>query len=244
MTNRERYKQAFSALQTSATQSMEVEMMAMIQKKHKKNIAVAAAVACAALIGVSGTVYAADIGGIQQKVRIWMYGKEEEVVITEKGDGSYLLHYVGDGQEELGFGGVAIGEDENGDTTESWLSPDELVISLNQSVDIAEDTDGRVWIYYYDQKADITDLFDEEGICKVQLTHEGETVYLEIEQGEVGDFAYSKTNEMPEDRAEYYAVEMQHVGAEEKDISSPVTADTDSLPEAQRAKSVDIPAAE
>ena len=76
MTNRERYKQAFSALQTSATQSMEVEMMAMIQKKHKKNIAVAAAVACAALIGVSGTVYAADIGGIQQKVRIWMYGKE------------------------------------------------------------------------------------------------------------------------------------------------------------------------
>ena len=56
MTNRERYKQAFSALQTSGKISLEVEDMAKLQKKHKKNIAAAAAVACAAFIGVSGTV--------------------------------------------------------------------------------------------------------------------------------------------------------------------------------------------
>ena len=39
MTNRERYKQAFSALQTSGKISLEVEDMAKLQKKHKKNIA-------------------------------------------------------------------------------------------------------------------------------------------------------------------------------------------------------------
>lgn len=243
MTNKERYKQAFSALQTSGKRALEVEDMVNMQKKHKKNIAVAAAVACAALIGVSGTVYAADIGGIQQKVRVWMYGKEEEVVITEKGDGSYTLHYDHDGSHDtLGFGGVAIGEDENGNTTESRLSQDELVITLNQSADIAKDTDGRIWIYYYDQKADITDLFDEEGICKVQLTHDNETVYLEIEQEKDGIFPYSKTNEAPADSAAYHAVVTEHVGEEENRISP--HAATDSQPEAQRANSVDIPAAE
>ena len=91
MTNRERYKQAFSALQTSGKISLEVEDMAKLQKKHKKNIAAAAAVACAAFIGVSGTVYAADIGGIQEKVSIWMYGKEADVVITGQGVGTYTL---------------------------------------------------------------------------------------------------------------------------------------------------------
>lgn len=242
MTNRERYKQAFSALQTSGKRVLEVEDMVNMQKKHRKKIASAAAAICAAFIGVSGTVYAADIGGIQQKVRVWMYGKEEEVVITGKGDGSYLLHYDGDEQGGIVFGGVAIGEDENGNTTESWLSPDELVISLNQSVDIAKDTDGRIWIYYYDQKADITDLFDEEGICKVQLTHEKETVYLEIEQEKDGNYAYSKTNEAPADSTEYHAVVTETVGEEESSFQPHAAAD--SQPEAQRANSADIPAVE
>lgn len=236
MTNRERYKQAFSALQTSGKRALEVEDMVNMQKKHRKKIVAAAAAVCAALIGVSGTVYAADIGGIQQKVRIWMYGKEEEVVITEKGDGSYILHYDGGEQGE-----IAIGEDENGNTTESRLQLDELVVTLNQSVDIEEDENGRVWIYYYDQKADITDLFDEEGICKVQLTHEGETVYLEIVK-EDSAYVYSKTNEAPADRAAYHAVVTEHVEEEENRISPHAAAD--SQPEAQRANSVEIPAAE
>lgn len=41
MTNKERYQQAFSALPSSRQLHLEVEEMAQIQKKHKKNIAVA-----------------------------------------------------------------------------------------------------------------------------------------------------------------------------------------------------------
>ena len=44
MTNKERYKQAFSAVQSSRQLCLEVEEMARIEKKHKKNMAVAAAV--------------------------------------------------------------------------------------------------------------------------------------------------------------------------------------------------------
>lgn len=241
MTNRERYKQAFSALQTSGKISLEVEDMVKLQKKHRKNIAAAAAAICAALIGVSGTAYAADIGGIQEKVSIWINGKEEEVVITGKGDGSYTLHFES-GDDNQVMGGVAIGEDENGDTTERWLSPDELVITINQSANIAEDADGRVWVYYYDQKADVTDLFDEEGICKVKLTHEGQTIYLEIERDKDGSYAHSQTNDLPEDSENYISVVTERVGEEENGFYPHSGAD--SLPEAERAKSADIPAAE
>ena len=33
----------------------------------------------------------------------------------------------------------------------------------------------KVWIYYYDQKQDITDLFDKNGICQITMTHEGKS---------------------------------------------------------------------
>ncbi len=241
MTNRERYKQAFSALQTSGKISLEVEDMVKMQKKHRKNIAVAAAAICAALIGVSGTAYAADIGGIQEKVSIWINGKEEEVVITGKGDGSYTLHFES-GDDNQVIGGVAIGKDENGDTTEHMLSPNDIVVTINQSADIVEDANGHVWIYYYDQKADITDLFDEEGACKVQLTHEGQTVYLEIERDKDGAFAHSQSNDLPEDSEDYIPVVTERVGEEENGFQP--HSEAGGSAEAEKAKSADISAAE
>lgn len=97
--------------------------------------------------------------------------------------------------------------------------------------------DGRVWVYYYDQKADVTDLFDEEGICKVSLTHEGQTIYLEIERGEDGAYPYSQTNDLPEDSEHYTPVATQKVG-EDESVFHPDTK-ADSLPEAERAKSAE-----
>ena len=202
MTNKERYKQAFSALQTSVQLSMEVEKMAEIQKKHKRNIIAAAAIACAVVIGGSGTAYAADIGGIQEKVYIWLHGAQTEADIVENGEGGYEVRYERDGEEQgvTAFGGVSI----DSDGTVDWLSVDELVEGLNESADVDKDADGRVWVYYYDQKVDITDLFDDEGVCRVKMTHEGQVIYLEIEQGEYGGFPYSQTNDLPEEEIEKY----------------------------------------
>ena len=39
-------------------------------------MAVAAAIVSAVLIGTGGTVYAADIGGIQQKITMWLHGAQ------------------------------------------------------------------------------------------------------------------------------------------------------------------------
>lgn len=205
MNNKERYKQAFSALQTSGQLSMEVEKMREIQKKHKRNMIAAAAVACTIIIGGSGTAYAADIGGIQEKVSIWLYGAQTEADIMENGDGGYTVRYERDGEEQgvTAFGGVSIDDD----GTQTWLSADELVDAMNESADVDEDADGRVWVYYYDQKVDVTDLFDDEGICRVSMTHEGQVIYLEIEREEYDGYVsypYSQTNDLPEEEIEKY----------------------------------------
>lgn len=193
MTNKERYKQAFSAVQSSRQLCLEVEEMARIEKKHKKNMAVAAAVACALVIGVPGTVYAADIGGIQEKITMWLYGRQMEVEVTENGSGGYQFTYDrGDGEEEImGYGGVAI--DEDGGMT--WLSADELAGQINESVSVEEDADGRVWVYYQDQKMDITDLFDENGVYGFNLEKGDRTVYVEVTKNADGTYFFTQTDD-------------------------------------------------
>lgn len=168
MTNKERYKQAFSTLHSSGQFTLEVEEMKQIQKKHRKNMAVAAAVACAVAIGAGGTAYAADIGGIQQKISIWIRGEQTEVHVTENGEngsGGYTFTYSQEGgTKEISGGGVSL------------------------------DDSGRVWVYYYDQKVEITDAFDESGACSLTLTHDDETVYLETTKREDGRYSYEQTS--------------------------------------------------
>ena len=40
--------------------------------------------------------------------------------------------------------------------------------------------DGTVWAYYLDQSLEITDLFDENGVCFVQLKSGENTQYLTV----------------------------------------------------------------
>lgn len=94
MTNKERYKQAFSALRPSRQISLEVEEMARIEKKHRTNMAVAAAIACAVILGGSGTVYAADIGGIRQKLSMWIHGTQTDVMVTDNGGIGYTFTHM------------------------------------------------------------------------------------------------------------------------------------------------------
>ena len=207
MTNKERYKQAFSALHSFGQFHMEVEEMAQIQKKHKRNIATAAAVACAIVIGGSGTVYAADIGGIQEKISMWLYATKTEVEVTENEDGGYTFTYERDGKPSqiVGFGGVAI--DNNGN--ETWLSADELASRISESADIEEDEDGKVWLYYFDKKIEITDLFDENGICRVLLSHEGKISYLKVNKNKDGNYSYSQTDDPTGETETYLYIETE-----------------------------------
>lgn len=196
MTNKERYKQAFSALPSSQQFHLEEAEMTQIHKKHKKNMAVAAAIACAVIIGGSGTVYAADIGGIQEKLSIWLYGKQTEVDVTENENGGYTFTYDrGNGTEGMSaYGGVSF----NADGSQTWLTADELADQINNSATVEKDADDKVWVYYYDQKQDITDQLVNSNVCHITMTHEGKTIYLTISENGNGGYSLTQTSDNPE----------------------------------------------
>lgn len=88
MTNKEKYKQAFSALHPSGDISMEVERMAMMSRKAKLKTAAAAVTACLLVAVGGGMAYAADVGGIQRTVQLWINGEMTNAEISFDGEGN------------------------------------------------------------------------------------------------------------------------------------------------------------
>ena len=179
MTNKEKYKQAFSVLQTSGDFSMEVEKMAMSQKHHKVKTIAAAVAACIVLVGGAGTAYAANLGGIQRTIQLWINGDQTNATLEINNDGNSSTYTIKIPDEngnstEITGGGVAM----DGDGVERPLTEDEIMEQINQP-DVEYEDDGSVWLYYKDRKLDITDRF-EDGICYVKLTDGKDVKYLTI----------------------------------------------------------------
>lgn len=123
MTNKERYKQAFSVLHTSDQFSVEVENMSRLNKKHNIKVAAAALAGCILLAGGTGTAYEAD-------------------------------------------------------GTERPLTGEELLEEAN-SPDVEYNDDGTVWLYYKNQKIEITDKFKDD-VCYVKVQDGDETLYVTV----------------------------------------------------------------
>ncbi len=176
MTNKERYKQAFSALHSSTVMPMEMEKIAAVSKKAERRTAAAVLIACLLTAGGSGVVYAADIGGIQRTIQLWIEGDQTDVVFTYDTDGTYHLSYqLEDGQsEEVGGGGIAIEDD----GSERPLTEKEVLEQLQDPI-VKYEENGTVWVYYYDQKIEITDRF-EDGVCFVKVSNGEKTLYMTI----------------------------------------------------------------
>ncbi len=176
MTNREKYKQAFSVLQTSGEISLEVENMAIMNKKAKLKAAAAVISTCLIVAGGSGIAYAADIGGIQRTIQLWIEGDQTSATFEYNSDGSYNISIPSEDGETKEYGGGGIAYEPDG--TERPLTEEELLEQLNDpEVDYKDD--GTVWVYYYDQKIEITDKFEDD-ICYLKLSNGDETVYMTI----------------------------------------------------------------
>lgn len=176
MTNREKYKQAFSAIHITDEFSLEVRKMKNTSIKQKFNYIVVAITACVLLVGGSTVAYATDLGGIQRTIQLWIHGDQTEVTIDVNVDGSYEMEYIdseGNAIQQDG-GGVAF----NNDGSERPLTEEELLDHLDDP-DVSYKDDGSVWIYYFDQKIDITDKFDDN-VCYVQVSNGEETLYMTI----------------------------------------------------------------
>lgn len=179
MTNREKYKRAFSALPASREFSLEVETMKTTLKHHRFRAAAVLAAACILLVGSVSAVYTADVGGIQRTVQLWLHGDQTTAAIELTEDGRYTLEYTdenGEAQRHTG-GGVAF----NPDGSERPVTEEDFLRYLSRpQVEYRED--GSVWVCWYGQSIDITDRF-EDGVCYVKLANGEETLYLTVEYG-------------------------------------------------------------
>lgn len=147
------------------------------QVKHKPvgfRFAAAAAV-FAVVVGLGGSAYAMDIGGIQRTVQVWIHGDQTDASLVIE-NGSYSLDYEDEdgNQVHREGGGVAI----NPDGTERPLTEEELLDDIN-APEVEYEEDGRVVVYYLNQQLDVTDKF-VDGICYVQLQVDDSVLYMTI----------------------------------------------------------------
>ncbi len=170
MSNKEKYKQAFSAIHISDDFSLEVK------KVKNKNKLFACVAVLAFILTSTAVVYAADIGGIQRTIQLWIQGEQSDVTIDFDGDGNYEMHYIDEDGNERQQGGGGIAYDIFGN--ERPLTEEELLEQMN-SPEVEYKDDGTVWVYWYDQKVDITDKF-EDGVCYVEVVNDDEVLYMTV----------------------------------------------------------------
>lgn len=191
MTEKERFQRAFAPLHASPDTMTEV--MKMTERKMKRSALRRAAtigLAAALVLALGSVAYASDLGGIQRTVQLWLNGEMTDATLTVN-EGSYTLRYPDkDGTEhEMGGGGIAIEDD----GTERALTEEEMLEHLNAPEVVYED-DGTVMIYYRGQSLDITDRFDENGLCHVLLRDEqdgGKTLFVTIHYND--GYSYNAT---------------------------------------------------
>jgi len=191
MTNKQKYKQAFSALHPSHPIDLEVSTMNHTNTRFLFR-PVAAIVSILLLLGCAGVAYAADIGGIRQTIQVWLHGDLQDMEVTGE-DGHYQFHYKDDpGKTPISGGGIEIDQDGNA----TPLSPEDVAQTLADEIGLQ--SDGKIWLYYKSYAIDITDRMTDTG-CKLVLTDEGTQIYFDIDApNEFGSCSYHRAIGSPE----------------------------------------------
>lgn len=176
MTNKEKYKQAFSALHPSNPIDLEGTTMKNTGKTHILFRPVAAIICIVLLLGCATVAYAADVGGIRRTIQLWIHGDQTSAVLDIQ-DGQYTVSYedAEGNAHQFGGGGVAF----NPDGSERSLTEEEIMEHLNQP-EVEYRDDGTVWLYYMKQAMEITDQFDEDNVCFIQLKNGAERLYVTV----------------------------------------------------------------
>lgn len=176
MIDKQQYQRTFGLLHASAL-NLKEEQLTMRKTNHFT--ARKAVILCAAVIlvlSMATVCYAADVGGIQRIVQIWTRGDQTSAVMDLE-NGHYTISWQdADGvSHQMGGGGIAI----DIDGSERPLTQEELLEHLN-SPEVEYREDGSVWIFYMNQTMEITDRFNPEGFCFVQLKDGAKTLYVTV----------------------------------------------------------------
>ncbi len=192
--DREKFKRTFDRLHASPDTISEVLKMTEENKIvpiRRKYISprIAASVAAAVLFVASGsTAYAMDIGGIQRNIQMWIHGEQTNATFTVE-NGEYTLEYIdNEGNEKIQSGGGIAFEK---DGTQRPMTEEELMneLDLIYGPEVEYEDDGTVWIYYMNQKMEITDKFGEDGYCFIQLEAGDKVQYVTVKYQD--GYAYS-----------------------------------------------------
>ena len=177
MTDKERYKRTFSLLRASQEDFMEVKAMNDNVRILPVRKLAALCAAVVLVVAMATVAYAADVGGIRRAVQIWVHGDQTNAVLDIRGNSYNLSYEDEDGNpRSIGGGGVAIGMFGQ----ERPLTEEEILEELEHpQVEYLED--GTVWVYYHDQKLEITDKC-QDGVCYVQLKDGDKVLYLTVEE--------------------------------------------------------------
>lgn len=179
MTDKEKFQKTFEKLHASQDLLTEVlnmteEKKVISMKKRKISRIAVAALTLTLVISMGSVAYAKDFCGIQRIVQIWINGDCTDAVFTVD-NGTYTLDYTDANGESVQQSGGGVSMDQDG--TERPLTAEELLDDINNVPDVVYDEDGSVWIYYRDQKWEITDKFEDD-FCYVKLIVDGETKYI------------------------------------------------------------------
>lgn len=181
MTDQEKFQKTFEKLHaspdllTEVLNMNEVKKVIPVKRRSVSRIAVAA-LTFVFVISMGSAAYAKDFLGIQRIVQIWVHGDCTDAVLTAD-NGTYTLDYTDENGESVQQSGGGVAVDQDG--TERLLTAEEFLDDINHTPDVVYGEDGSVWIYYRDQKWEITDQFEDD-LCYVKLTADGETKYMTI----------------------------------------------------------------
>lgn len=176
MTNKQRYQRVFSKLHASESCLMEVKEMKHATKRIQVRRLAAACAAAIMVVGMASVAYAADVGGIQRTVQLWINGDQTDAILYLQDQGYTFTFQDHDGtSHEISGGGVVT----EYDGSERPLTEEEILEHLD-SPNVEYKEDGSVWVYYHNKKIEITDRFDEDGICYVQVETDNGILYLTV----------------------------------------------------------------
>lgn len=187
MTNKEKYQQAFSALQPTKDIRLEEKTMKTYHKRQVKRTIALVAVICLAVCAGGGGAYAANVGGIQRTIQLWIHGDQTTATVDINDDGTYTVKIPdgNGGTTERGGGGVAFDAFGN----ERALTEEEILDQLD-SPNIEYYDDGSIWFFYQDMAKDITDSFDKDEVCYLKVTDDEGDLYVTVKK--YAGYAYSR----------------------------------------------------
>ena len=121
------------------------------------------------------TAYAADIGGIRRIIKLWIQGEQTTVTLDIQ-EGNYTVT-AEDGSPIISGGGVVM----EADGSTRPVTEEEILTHLDQP-DLHHKEDGTIWVYYREQKIEITDMFDDSGFCYLELQDDNGILYVLVDK--------------------------------------------------------------